>query len=141
MSTYRVTVTATATYTVDVAGDDAGEAENMACASNIYTQESSEEFQVAHNACSFEAESEQLTATCPDCGKDHPLAVIGGDMKLCYCQRFGHNLDGCQRWQLHPHLIVDGVCTPAPWWNEDPSYCAECGAKIEAEEAKEEAAR
>jgi len=152
MSTFRVTVTATATttYTVDVAGDDAGEAENMACASNIYAQESSEEFQVPHNSCSFETESEQLTAECPACGKDHPVAVSGGDVRLCYCGQFGYNpypseFTDFGSWKtrrpLRPHIILDGVCTPPPWWHEDSEYCAECGAKIEAEEAEEEAAR
>jgi len=142
MATFRVIVTATATttYSVEVDAKDSAEAERMACGSNMYAVASDSDFQVAHDRCVLEAAAEQLTAECPDCGVSH--LVPHDDLRVCHCGQFGHNpyagtpQNPHGRAPLRPHLIVDGVCTPEPWWWQDEEYCAACGAAAEAEEVK-----
>ncbi len=134
----RVTSKAKDSYTVEVEASDDEKAEALATSHEIFAANTSEDFQVPRNNCSFEFETEQLTADCPDCGKEH--LILSDDLPVCYCGAFGHNpyagspenLHG--RAQMRPHLIVDGVCTPEPWWYEDQDYCAECGAEAEAAE-------
>jgi hypothetical protein len=141
MAIFRVAVTAKAStkYMVEIDAKNEREAMDMACRSNIYAVESGEDFQVAHNVCTFETEAEQLTAECPDCGISH--SIPHDDLRVCHCGVFGFNPyagtpeNPYGRVPLHPHIIVDGVCTPEPWWYEDQDYCAACGAKIEAAEA------
>lgn len=145
MAIFRVRVKATAhtVYMVEIEAKNEAEAEDMACRSNIYEVESREDFQVPHGDCSFTTEAEQLTAECPECGVSHP--VLHEDLKVCFCGQFGFNPYAGSaenpkgRAPLHPHIIVDGVCTPEPWWYEDQDYCAACGAKIEAAERAEAA--
>jgi hypothetical protein len=146
MAIFRVEVTAIArrTYTVDVEAPDEETAETVASSREIFGKNTPEEFQVDAKDCAFDFDSQQLTDECPECGESH--AIMHDDLPVCYCGAFGHNPyagtpenpDGLAR--LRPHLIVDGVCTPEPWWHEDQGYCAACGAMIEAAE-KAEAAR
>lgn len=133
----KVKIMAAFEYEVEVETPDEARAENVASAS--WREMMPEDFQVEKGYISkVETESVQLTADCPGCGKEH--AILTDDTPVCHCGQFGHNPyagtpenpDG--RAQLRPHLIVDGVCTPEPWWWDDNEYCAECGAKMEAED-------
>jgi predicted RNA-binding Zn-ribbon protein involved in translation (DUF1610 family) len=147
MALFRMTVTATAstTYIAEVEAPDEETAEAMAASREIFGKNSSEDFQVDAKDCAFDFETEQLTDECPDCGESH--LIMHDDLAVCYCQAFGFNPyagtpeNPNGRAPLHPHLIIDGVCTPEPWWYEDQDYCAACGAKIEAEEKAGEAFR
>jgi hypothetical protein len=146
MALFRITVTATAstTYTAEVEAPDEKTAEEMASSREIFGKNTPEEFQVAAEDCEFDFDSQQLTDECPECGESH--AIMHDDLLVCYCGEFGHNPypgtpeNPAGRARMRPHLIVDGVCTPEPWWHEDQDYCAACGAMIEAAE-KAEAAR
>lgn len=128
MAIFKVTVTAIAktTYTVDVEAKDEQEAERMACSSKIYRDESDPEFQVSHDGCEFRAESKQLTAACPECGKEHPLPT--DDTEPCNCRELNV-----------AHIRVDGVCVLPLWGRGDQYCCPDCDAKIEAEEAAKNA--
>jgi len=141
MASFRVVVTATSktTYSVEVDAKDEAEAERMACSSNVYALASDSEFGIAHDRCTFSTSTEQLTADCPKCGEEH--VIPSDDLAVCFCGAFGHNPyagspeNPYGRARLRPHLIVDGVCTPEPWWWQDQEMCAKCGAAVEAEEA------
>jgi predicted RNA-binding Zn-ribbon protein involved in translation (DUF1610 family) len=139
MAIFRVEVTAIArrTYTVDVEAPDEETAETVASSREIFGKNTPEEFQVDAKDCAFDFDSQQLTDECPECGESH--AVMHDDLATCYCEKFvtQPNLPG----YLRVHLLVDGVCTPAPWWAQDQEVCAACGAKIEAEEKAKEVAR
>jgi hypothetical protein len=143
MALFRITVTATAstTYTAEVEAPDEETAEAMASSREIFGKNTPEEFQVDAKDCAFDFDSQQLTDDCPECGISH--AIMHDDLEVCYCGQFGFNAyagtpeNPHGRLPLHAHIIVDGVCTPAPWWYEDQEYCAACGAKIEAAEAAE----
>jgi predicted RNA-binding Zn-ribbon protein involved in translation (DUF1610 family) len=133
----RVTIKAECTYEVEM--DESTEAKAEDAATLIWREKVPEDFQVEKGyITNWELETEQLTAICPDCGIEH--AILHDDLPVCYCGQFGHNpYTGSPenpkgRALLHPHLIVNGVCTPEPWWWDDNEYCAACGAKIEAEE-------
>jgi hypothetical protein len=134
MAIFRMEVTAIActTYTVDVDASTEEEAETIATSREIFNANTPEEFQVDAKNCEFEFDTEQLTDECPECGVDHPIPNF--DTKYCLDINHEHTQD-------HPfykrfYILVDGVCTPAPWWVEDQEYCASCGAKIEAAERK-----
>jgi len=133
----KVTVKAQCDYEVEV--DHTSEANAEDEATSLWREKMPEDFQVEKGyVTDWEVETEQLTADCPGCGVEHP--ILTNDTPVCHCGQFGHNPyagtpenpDG--RAPLRPHLIVNGVCTPEPWWWDDNEYCAACGAKMEAEE-------
>jgi len=131
--TVQVTITAKTSYTVEIDTDTEANAETIA--SSQWRERLPEDFQVEKGYITgWETEAEQLTAECPECGKEH--AVTHDNLRVCHCGQFGHNpyLDaGKSKPYLRPHLVVDGVCTPETWWHEDPDYCFECGVKLEAQ--------
>jgi predicted RNA-binding Zn-ribbon protein involved in translation (DUF1610 family) len=143
MAIFRIEVTAIAktTYTVEVDAPTEAQAESVAASREIFNASIPEEFQVDAKNCELEFYTQQLTAECPECGESH--SILHDDLPVCYCGQFGfnpyagtaENPDG--RARPHPHIIVDGVCTPEPWWYDDQEYCSSCGAKIEAREAAE----
>ena len=131
--TVEVTITAHCTYTVELEARDESSAEREA--EGRWRELLPEDFQVEKGYISdFSTETEQLTAECPECGEEH--VVPHDDLHVCHCGQFGHNPypeAGNKQPPMRPHLLVDGVCTPEPWWHEDKDYCAACGAKQEAE--------
>jgi predicted RNA-binding Zn-ribbon protein involved in translation (DUF1610 family) len=135
MAIFKIEVTAIAktTYTVEVDAPTEAQAESVATSREIFNASTPEEFQVDAKNCEFEFYTEQLTDECPECGLDHPIPTC--DTKYCFDMNHEHKQDH----QLYKrfYILVDGVCTPAPWWVEDLEYCASCGAKIEAREAAE----
>ena len=132
----RVNVIAELSYEVEV--DEADEPKANDAATAMWASKMPSDFQVHKDyVTDWETETEQLTAVCPGCGVEH--VILHNDLRVCHCGQFGHNLDligprPSKMQRLRPHLIVDNVCTPEPWWWDDSDYCAACGAKIEAEE-------
>jgi len=101
----QVEVTATYTYIVDIDAPTENRAESIACGRASMEEHLPEDFQVEKGYCTFQVESDQLTAICPDCGEEHPIPN----------DSTGHTIPQA--------------------WHEDHEYCASCGAKIEAAEA------
>jgi hypothetical protein len=133
----RVTVKAECTYEVEV--DHTSEANAEDEAKDLWREKLPDDFQVEKGyVTDWEVETEQLTAVCPDCNVEH--IIQHDDLPICHCNQFGHNPYLAMRnpptrdYRSRPHLIVDGVCTPEPWWWDDNEYCAACGAKIEEED-------
>lgn len=129
----KVKIIAACEYEVEVDTSTEAKAENTA--SGLWREKLPEDFQVEKGYISdVETEAEQLTADCPDCRLEH--IILHDDLPVCFCNKFGHNPYSTQgiapRAVIRPHLIVDGICTPEPWWWDDRDYCAACGAKIEA---------
>lgn len=133
----KVKLIAAVDYEVEVETADEARAENVA--SGAWREMLPEDFQVEKGYITkVETEAEQLTADCPGCGIEH--IIQHDDLPICYCNQFGHNPYAAMRnpptrnYTSRPHLIVNGVCTPEPWWWDDNEYCAVCGAKMEAED-------
>jgi hypothetical protein len=130
----KVKVIAACEYEVEMDTDTEAQAENGACGQ--WREKLPDDFQIDKGYITkCEVEAEQLTAVCPGCGVEH--AILHDDLPVCYCGQFGHNpypTEANRRPPLRPHLIVNDVCTPEPWWWDDHDYCAACGAKIEQEE-------
>lgn len=130
----RVTVKAECAYGIEVDADTVGKAEDAA--SRQWRDKLPEDFQVEKGyVTEWDIETEQLTAICPGCGIEH--AILHDDLRVCYCGQFGHNPylglsnPPTRNYVSRPHLIVNDVCTPEPWWWDDNEYCAGCGAEIE----------
>jgi predicted RNA-binding Zn-ribbon protein involved in translation (DUF1610 family) len=103
----EVKVIAEYTYVLDVDARNEERAESIACGRESMANHLPEDFQVEKGYCTFEVESDQLTAICPECGEEHPIPN----------DNTGHTIPEA--------------------WHEDYEYCAPCGAKIEAAEAAE----
>lgn len=133
----QVTVKAEFSYEVEVNEDNETKAEQAAA--NQWRDKMPDDFQVDKGyITTYKVEAEQLTAICPGCNVEH--IIPHDDLRVCHCGQFGHNpyydasVPHHKRPALRPHLIVENVCTPEPWWWDDQEYCADCGAKMEAEE-------
>lgn len=139
MAKYKVQVRVIAelSYNVEVESDSEANAEHaatLACKKHMPS-----DFNVnVDYVTAWETDTDQLTAICPGCHIEH--IVLHAELPICYCNQFGHNPYGAMRdpptrnYISRPHLIVDGACTPEPWWWNDSEYCAACGAKIELED-------
>lgn len=134
----KVTVVAKCEYVMEVDEPTEDEADAKA-AIHSWRAKVPEDFQVADGyVTALETETEQLTAICPGCHVEH--VIPHDDLRVCHCGQFGHNpyyepsVTLSKRAPMRPHLIVDNVCTPEPWWWDDHDYCAACGAKIELED-------
>jgi hypothetical protein len=135
MPQYEITVkvVATCSYTVTVDARDEAQAESEAI--SRYATECPEDFQVEKGYIEWELDTDQLTADCPDCFTEH--VIPHNNLRTCHCGQF---TDSEERYKRQ-HILVDGVCAPAPWWSEDQEYCAACGARIKAAELARDAAR
>lgn len=139
MAKFKVKVKIKAEYEYEVEMDTDTEAQAEDGATNLWREKMPEDFQVEKGyITAYETEADQLTAICPGCHVEH--VIPHDDLRVCHCGQFGHNpyyepsVPLSKRAPMRPHLIVDNVCTPEPWWWDDHDYCAACGAKIELED-------
>lgn len=115
----KVKVVATCEYEVEVDARSEREAEGRACSTQSYASHTPDDFQVEKSYCAFLADAQKLTADCPECGKEHPLA--NENTMFCTCPwTFGGER----------HIIVDGVCVRSPWGPEDQDYCHDCDVML-----------
>ena len=118
----QVRAIATCCYDVAVEATDEKAAISIACTPSSYRHYSPADFQVDPDICEFDPiETEQVTATCPECGREH----LYPSRTIIRCDGPASGSD---------YVLVGGVCIQAAWWHADADYCAECGEKIEARE-------
>lgn len=139
MAKFMVKVTIKAEFSYEVEVDEDTEAKAEQAAANQWRDKMPEDFQMDEGyITAYDMEAEQLTAVCPGCNVEH--IIPHDDLRVCHCGQFGHNsyyepsVPLSKRAPMRPHLLVNDVCTPEPWWWDDQDYCAACGAKIELED-------
>lgn len=130
MPLFRVPVTVTATFTFEVEVQAENETTAAAAAIDASPENLPEDFTADPGYCQYSTVGiEALTAVCPGCDTEHPVPVWS--TRLCHCQAIGHkrladDLYGRENIVTIPHLIVNTVCTRAPWAHQDDQYCQPC---------------
>ena len=100
MSKFRVKVTIKAEYTYEVEMDEDSEDHAEDRAIKLWREKMPEDFQVEKGYITdSEAETEQLTTICPDCGVEHTIPTVDKPDANCwaedyeYCKPCGAKID------------------------------------------------
>jgi hypothetical protein len=91
----KVSITAMCEYEVELDTDNEDQAED--CALKLWREKTPEDFQVEKGYITdWEVEAEQISATCPDCNKEHAMADSWSEDRD-YCKECGAKIEQLEK--------------------------------------------